>query len=207
MKHKPKIILLFLFLLPIIIIFSVSMSSQEKPWTKEMDKNGITVYLRDYQGSQLKEFKAQTNVKAPIKSILNLLTDFKSYPKWVSSNKYTILLENKNNKDFIYYTVTKLPKPVDDRDLTVEFIIVESTDTRCFIKTSILPKYVNEKPGIVRVKQFTGMWELTKISETETRVITQCHTEPGGKIPTWITNYLIVKGPYETLENMKKMLK
>jgi hypothetical protein len=70
-----------------------------------------------------------------------------------------------------------------------------------------LPKYVNEKPGIIRVKQFTGMWELIKINENETRVTTQCHTEPGGEIPAWVINYMIVTGPYETFMNMKKMLK
>jgi hypothetical protein len=203
MKLNFKTILIIL--LPILFLFGIS--SQEKPWTKEMDKNGISVYLRDYQGSQLKEFKAQTKIKAPIKSILKLLIDFKSYPKWVFGNRNTILFENKNNKDFIYYTLIKSPKPVEDRDLIVEFKIVESSDARCLIKTTTLPKYVNEKPGIVRVKQFTGMWELIKVNETETQVITQCHTEPGGNIPSWLINNFIVTGPYETLDNMKKMLK
>ena len=70
-----------------------------------------------------------------------------------------------------------------------------------------MPKYVKEKPGIVRVKQFVGSWELKKINDSETLVMTQCHTEAGGSIPAWIINYMIVTGPYETLENMKKILK
>jgi len=195
------------FILLLIVLFSCDLSSQEKPWIKEIDKNGIIVYLRDYQGSQLKEFKAQTIIKAPIKNILTLLTDFKSYPKWLFGNKNTILFENKNNIEFIYYTIIKSPKPVEDRDLIVEFKIVEASNSKILIKTSTLPKYVNEKHGIIRVKQFIGMWELNKINENETSVITQCHTEPGGSIPAWIINYMIITGPYETLDNMKKMLK
>jgi hypothetical protein len=195
------------FVLLLIVAFSCDLYSQEKPWIKEMDKNGITVYLRDYQGSQLKEFKAQAIIKAPLKNILNLLTDFRNYPKWLFGNRNTILFENKNNIEFIYYTIIKSPKPVEDRDLIVEFKIVEATNSKILIKTGTLPNYVNEKPGIVRVKQFVGTWELNKINDNETLVITQCHTEPGGNIPAWIINYMIIAGPYETLENMKKMLK
>jgi hypothetical protein len=124
MNIKSKIkITIFLFVM--IFLFG-GISSQEKPWSKELDKNGIIVFLRDYQGSKLKEFKAQAIIKAPIKSVLNLLTDFKSYQKWVFGNRNTILFENKNNKNFIYYTVVKSPKPVADRDLIVEFKVTES---------------------------------------------------------------------------------
>lgn len=96
MRQKPRIIRTIL--LPIVLILLICMSSNEKPWIKELDKNGITIYLRDYQGSQFKEFKAMTIVKAPIKNILNLLTDFKSYPKWVFGNKNTIMFEKKTMK-------------------------------------------------------------------------------------------------------------
>lgn len=205
MRQKPRIIRTIL--LPIVLILLICMSSNEKPWIKELDKNGITIYLRDYQGSQFKEFKAMTIVKAPIKNILNLLTDFKSYPKWVFGNKNTIMFEKKNNEDFIYYTIVKSPKPVEDRDLIIEFKIVELSDKKCSVTTITLPKYLKEKPGIIRVKQFIGTWELVKINETETLVTTQCHSEPGWEIPAWVINYMIVTGPYETLGKMKKMLK
>ena len=200
-KHTIK------FLLIITISFvCMSLSESEIPWKKETEKDGITVYLRDYAGSQLKEFKAQTIVKAPLKKVVNLLLDFNSYPKWVFCNQGTFLIENKNNKEFIYYTIIKCPEPTKNRDLIALLKIAEQTETKCIIKTSCLPKYVNEKPNIVRVKEFNGLWELTKISETETMVITECHTEPGGTVPAWLINYMITTGPFKTLSNMHDIL-
>lgn len=188
-----------------IVLFG--MAGGEKPWVKETDKNGVAVYLRDYDGSKFKEFKAQTKIKAPLKNILNLLIDVKSYPKWVFNNKGTFLIENKNNKEYIYYTQIKCPRPTEDRDAVIQFKIVEQSDSRCLIKTNALPKYIAEKPGIVRVKEFTGMWELIRINENETLVTTQSHTEPGGTVPVWLINYFITTGPYSTLCNMKDMFK
>jgi len=185
----------------------LGMSNGEKPWVKDTDKDGVTVYLRDYEGSKVKEFKAQTKVNAPIKSILNLLVDIKSYPKWVFNNKNSFLIENKNNKEYIYYTQIKCPKPTEDRDAVIQFKIVELSDSKCVIKTIALPKYIAEKPGIIRVKEFSGGWELTKISENETMVTTQSHTEPSGTVPVWLLNYFITTGPHTTLINMRNIFK
>lgn len=192
-------------ILTCIIIFG--MSNGEKPWVKDTDKDGVTVYLRDYEGSKIKEFKAQTKVNAPIKSILTLLVDIKSYPKWVFNNKNSFLIENKNNKEYIYYTQIKCPKPTEDRDAVIQFKIVELSDSKCIIKTIALPKYIAEKTGIVRVKEFSGGWELTKINDNETLVTTQSHTEPGGTVPVWLINYFITTGPHTTLYNLKTIFK
>jgi hypothetical protein len=205
MNKIIRLILKFLF----ILLFSLSFSQSENnaPWVKVKDKNGIAVYLRNFPGSPVKEFKTQSIVHAPIKKIVEILLNFKDYPKWVFNNKNTILLENKNNKEYTYYTMITTPKPVSDRDVVIKLIIKELTETKCLIRTKGLPKFVSEKPGIVRVTEFQGMWELTKISDTETQVVSQCHTEPGGAVPAWLINYFIETGPYSTLEKLVKLLK
>lgn len=196
----------FLFLTLLISFFCISLSNPEPAWVKDTDKNGITVYLREYKGSKLKEFKAQTRIKVPLKKVVNLLLDFKAYPKWVFSNQGTFLIEKKSATEYVYYTVVKCPEPTNDRDLIALLKVTELTDTKCVIKTSCLPKYIGEKPKIVRVKEFSGMWELTAISENETQVVMQSHSEPGGTVPAWLINYMISTGPYKTLANMQELL-
>jgi len=177
-----------------------------KEWKKEVDKKGIVVYLRSVPNSEIKEFKAEMKVKAPIKKIMSVLVDFRSYPKWIYANEGTYLIQNKENKDYIYYTAIKCPEPVKDRDLVIQMIIEEWTDSKCLIKTEVLPKFIGEKPNKIRVKQFHGMWELTKISETETLVVNQCFTDPEGKVPEWLVNMMISNGPFETLDNLRDIL-
>ena len=58
-------------------VFTISaQTKQEKPWVKKKDNNGIAVYMREYDGSDIDEVKAQTIIKAPInkikESILNV---------------------------------------------------------------------------------------------------------------------------------------
>jgi hypothetical protein len=203
-----KQIFCLLFYSVIFVLFtSFGTSKTEKPWIKVKEKDGIIVFLRDHDDSEIKEFKAQTIIKAPLKSILTLILDFRSYPKWVFSTKQTTLFENKNNREFIYYTIIKAPEPTTDRDVIISLKIIELTETHCLIKTSALPKYIAENPSYIRVKQYSGMWELTKINDKETFVITQCHTEPAGKVPAWAINYMITTGPFSTLSSMQNIFK
>jgi ribosome-associated toxin RatA of RatAB toxin-antitoxin module len=183
-----------------------SLFGTDIPWKKETDKNGVTVYLRDYKGSQISEFKAQTLVKAPLNAVVNLLLDFNSYPKWVFCNRNTFVIEKRSSKEYIYYTIITCPKPTTDRDLIVLFKITEQSDNKCIIQTTCLPKHIGEKSKVVRVTEFVGFWELTKVNDRETLVTTQCHTEPGGNVPSWLINYMITTGPFKTLSNMHEIL-
>ena len=177
-----------------------------KDWVKETDRKGIVVYLRSVPESQIKEFRAEVKVKVPIKKIIPVLLDFRSYPKWIYATTGTYLIDSKNNKDYIYYTVVKCPEPVKDRDLVIKMTIEELSDNKCVIKTTTLPKFIGEKPNRIRVKDFYGTWELTKISDTETLIMNQCYTDPAGKVPDWLINMMISTGPYETLENLRDLL-
>lgn len=188
------------------LLVSIFSFVPEQPWKKELDKNGVQVFLRECPGCELKEFKAQTHVLASIDKVMALLLDFRNYPKWVFNNKGTFQLESKSKDEFIYYTQINCPKPTLDRDLVVDFKIVDQTPKRILIKTTTLPKYVNEKPKIVRVKEFNGSWELIRLSDNETQVITQCYTTPGGSVPDWIINTFITTGPYKTMLNMREIL-
>ncbi len=190
----------------VMAVVCISFVNTDKPWVKHLDKNGAQVYLRECDNCKIKEFKAQTKVSAPITKTLALLLDFHNYPKWVFTNKGTFQIDKKNADEYIYYTLIDCPKPTEDRDLVVDFKIVEKSDNHCLIKTSTLPKYVAEKPKIVRVQIFSGTWELVKISESETQVTTTCYSDPGGTVPAWLINTFIVTGPYNTMVRMQEML-
>ncbi len=198
--------LLILFASISLLILSSYTIHQETPWVKEVDKKGIVVYTRNIPASSIKEFKAQTTIKAPLSKIVTLLKDIKSYPQWIYATEGSYLIQRKSDTEFIYYSKIKLPKPVEDRDLIAHMKVVELTDKKCLIKSSSLPKFIAEKPSIVRVKEFKGSWELTSISNNETLVVMQSHTDPAGTIPPWLINSMLMAGPFETLEKMSKIL-
>ena len=198
-----RTLIFFCLLLSVTLLVGLQ---HDKAWTKALDKNGVQVFLHECNGCQTKEFKAQIVINVPMEKVFNLLLSFKDIPKYIYANRGTFLLEKKSPDEYIYYTIIKSPKPVEDRDLVVDFKIMEHTAQRCYIKTSTIPDFVSENPGYIRVKVFTGSWELIKLSDNQTKVITASYSEPGGKVPAWIINTFIVTGPYSTLVKMRQIL-
>ena len=43
------------------------------------------------------------------------------------------------------------------------------------------------------------------VDNGQVQVIYQVHNEPGGKIPSWLVNSIVITQPYNTLKNMKKL--
>ena len=65
------------------------------------------------------------------------------------------------------------------------------------------PKYIPEIPGIVRVKYLKGIWQFTPKKNNTVAILYQVHCEPGGNLPSWLVNSVVVDQPYETLCNLK----
>ena len=60
--------------------------------------------------------------------------------------------------------------------------------------------------GIVRIPQSDGYCFLEYISENETKVTYQLHTNPGGDIVAWLANQTIVDMAFGTLAALKKLV-
>lgn len=192
-----------------IICATFEISSQinkEIPWVKEKDKNGIAVYMREYKGSDIKEVKAQTIIKAPLNKVKESILNINSYPQWVFSYKNTKILESKGDNGTVYYTEINMSGPVSNRDVVLKTDIEQNTELIFISREKALLNYIPEKKGLVRMKIFDSMFKLEKINENETRVTSQLHTEPAGKIPSWVVNFMLTNGPYTTLKNLRENL-
>lgn len=203
----------FLLKLSVVALF-VSVSSvsfaQNYNWklAKEDKKLGIQVFTSEVEGSNLDAFKGEMLVKDELWRLLALLNDAQKAPLWIENCKSMKLIEQKSEKEAIYYTVNRVPWPLQNRDLVslVKTSINQSTRI-VTLNINNVGGVVAKKEKLVRIPMLKGFWRFIPKKEGRIKVIYQIHADPGGDIPSWLANAVAVDSPFNTLKNMLKMLK
>ncbi|MGF1683856.1 START domain-containing protein [Photobacterium minamisatsumaniensis] len=182
--------------------------TQEAPWKNVRDRNDIQVYNRSIEGSDFKEFMAQTTVNADLSTIIAVFEDTKAGIDWVENVDEMHTEKVISESETITVTLSKAPWPVADRDAVVLNKTTQNPDSLAVtLKQKGIPDYLPLKEGVVRVKSLTSRWVFTPVSDTVTHVHYQVLTDPGGKLPAWLINLVSVSQPYNSLLGLKEMVK
>lgn len=209
--NKSEIFLPFTLIL-FIIIFSVFPNFAEAKnnnlnWHSTKKSNGIEVFLRNTKNSPLKAFKGVVTVNSKLSSIMAVLDDTDGYPKWLFNCKSAKTI-NKSSNSITNHIVTKMPWPVKNRD-TVLFnsTAQDSVSKNIEIKIMAKPRLLPNKAGVVRIENMQGRWLLRPVAAGKVNIIYEMNVDPGGSIPKWLVNSLTVDHPFNTLKNMREVLK
>lgn len=198
---------LFVLFLPVLLLDAFMSPGTAGAWEVAKKGDGITVFTRSVKGSGFKEYKAVMNVKASLSRMVALVEDVAAYPSWIHTCKEGKLLKRINEKETFNYTINEAPWPVKDRDAVVRNKIRQNPGDRTVtIDIKGIPDYIPEKTGLQRVVKIEGFWRFTPLENASVEVVYQVHTEPGGNLPSWLVNSIVVSQPFHTLVNMKKQL-
>lgn len=189
---------LFLFL------FSIAFSHAQYKWSIKKDENGIKVYTRVVRGSKFKEYKATTLINAPIDSIIAVLVDGDNFKKWNYKTTTSTLLSRVSNNEFVVYMFNDMPWPAKNRDHISGLTLYKVNDSLAKIDIKSLPNRLPLNNNIIRVVDFSGFWLLEK-SHNGTLVTQQMHGDPGGFIPYFIVNTVIVDAPFNSFSRLKRL--
>lgn len=174
-------------------------------WELKKDSEGIQVYTRSVQGSQIKEFKGVTVYKGSLKSAVAVMQDSGVFCSWFPDCREFKLLKIYSPVNSVGYMTVKAPFPVTDRDSITQSVLTQDKKTKAVrISLDSLPEFIPEKSGLVRVRKIKGYWLLTPKSENETEIIYQVHGEPGGTVPDIIANTFVTDSPFRALKNLKQ---
>lgn len=177
--------------------------AQETNWQLKKDKDGIQVYTRDSEESDLDEFKGVGVIKASVASLVSTLENADLMYEWATCEESKLISRNGNKQ--IHYTVTDVPFPLQDRDSYAQFEYEEVSNG---VKVSItaLPEYKPTNEGKTRIPFLKGYWLLERISDQATKVTYQLVADPGGSIPTWLANAGSVDTPFDTIKSLRDYL-
>jgi len=179
--------------------------SQSSKWELKKDELGIQVYTRSVNESSIKEYKAVTLIKTTQNLLLNKITDGDHLKDWNYKTTKSSLLEKKSDNEYLVYMYNDLPWPARNRDHISELKIniVNSSLARINIKS--VPNYILNKSGVIRVVNFSGFWLLEK-TKLGVKVTQQMYGAPGGLLPTFIINTMLVNAPFNTFMRLKEQL-
>lgn len=179
-------------------------SFAQDAWSLAKDAEGIKVYVRNVEGSPLREFRGETQLKATPDDVVKVLRDANAFRKWMPDVATSELLKATDAEQF-HYLENKAPWPVSNRDGIYHFTYVKTGDGAITVQVEAVPDYAPLHEGKVRIPQANGQWKLVP-SADGVNVTYQMHASPGGSIPSWLANQTVVDTPYGTLKGLRGYL-
>ncbi|MBF0485367.1 MAG: START domain-containing protein [Candidatus Omnitrophica bacterium] len=190
-----------------VCFYASTLQAAEYPWQLRVDKQGIKVYTRKVDASPILEFKADVVVDAPISKVIPLFEDVETARLWFYQCTQSNVVAREGSQQKAVYIILRLPWPVSARDCV--FRMSKSVDTVTGALTYALvaiPDRVSRKPGIVRVPYLRAFWHFLSLPDGRTKIDFQQHSDPGGFIPAFLSNTIVVDMPYNSLKNLRALI-
>ena len=175
-------------------------------WELKKEKDGITIYTRSVENTNINEFRAFTQISSSAETIFNIILDVENYTKWIEDVEYSEKLYQDENRIGMYYQLG-LPWPIQDRDITLISVFEELPDNSILFQLSNSSSLKNEDENFIRIKEIRGHWLIKPIDKGNCEVTYQFLADPEGSIPAWVINIFVVDGPFRTLQNLEKYAK
>lgn len=191
------------YIIVVFLIFGLTLYSQEE-WQLKKDANDIQIFVRNSPDSNFAEFKATTILNTAIENVLLELLTAPKYNKTAIKSGVSYYLKQKNENEHVFYVKKELPWPLKNRDIVTLLKIHKISDTKIKLTLEAAPEEVALTKNTLRIKAVVGYWLLEK-QNTSTKVTQQLFLNPEGSVPPFVSNALLIKGPYQTFLNLKKL--
>lgn len=205
-------------ILPLLLSILISQSasahdplfSQGEDWKLSYDKNNLEIYTKRLDGHPVKAVKGVTRIKTNLESVATAITDADSLSSWFPYMKSSELLQAPDIQGHSYtYIISNLPWPIKDRDVLYANKITYNEDmTEIYLYSNVIQddalKSLN--PKFVRIPASEALWRAKAIDNETVEVELYAHADPGGAIPKWFTNLVVIQAPKESLMNLREFL-
>lgn len=206
-----KAIILFLPIIAIFFLDSMSSMASFGTWERLKHKKGVEVFKKEIPGSKVVAFRGETILNGTVAQVFNILLDNSRRKEWVDRLEESVILEEKSSHEYTIYQQFFLPWPLKNREFVYQgnayidrhtkdvVIHMQSTDKHPPIPHS------NRKDA-VRAELKSSYYYLTKLGENQTKVVVEVHSDPKGHIPAWVVNLVQSSWPVKTLNGVKGQL-
>jgi len=192
-----------LFFLPALFIIPV-LGTSAQSWNFIKEKNGIKIYTRTQENTSFKCFRGETVFHASMEKLGLYIGNVRNFNWWDKNIRDLKVLEAEFGKHAIYYFAYHVPWPMSDRDLCVEvFISYDTLKNEKNVSAKPLTGLIPEQKGIVRIKNYQQKWTLTAFNKDSVHAVLEGFVDPGGSIPAWLYNMVIVETPLNVMGGIK----
>lgn len=173
----------------------------ENEWEKLTEKDGFLVFSRKNMDTNIKEIRVIFEYYGSMKNTLRVLEDVAGYPNWVYKSIDAKIVDTITTDKYYYYISFDMPFPAWDRDnVILTNIRRDSFNQTVYYDSVAAPAQMPDKKGMVRVQNLESHWKIQQLENGKIRIDYNGLADPGGKIPTWVTNMVITSGPTKSFE-------
>jgi hypothetical protein len=176
---------------------------QDDGWELKKDKEGIQVFTRESEESDLDEFKGVGLINVSIDQIVRTLKAVDQMCEWSNCETAELILLEGNKQ--VNYTVTEVPFPMQDRD-SYALLEYEKVENGLKVNITALPEYEPASEDKTRIPYLKGFWLFEEITANQTKITYQLQADPGGSIPAWMANSGSVDTPFDTIKSLREYL-
>jgi len=199
MRHS-----LFRFIGMFFMALVVSCRVSAQSWDFVKEKDGIKIYTCKDAGNSLKSYKGVTDIHAPAEKVFSMIEDVNHTEWWDKSVSRIKVLHYEKYKLAQYYMIYDLPWPVTDRDLYVNVVSTFDPVTgEGQVKATPLKGNYPTSHNMVSMKDYRQTWTIKSAGQTLCHVTLEGFVDPGGSIPDWICNMVIVDSPIKAITELK----
>ncbi len=183
-------------------------SYSQTDWKLSKSEDNIQLWIKNVDGSDLKQFKLQTTFKKELKYVYRLMRDVENMHLWYDKVQSVKLLKKISDNEAIYMLGYDLPFPFEDRVSTVKGRINfdEKTGT-IFVNTEYFPSEIPaDKKNMALITKIKSSWEISEGKKGEVFITHTGYMDPGGNVPKWLVNEGLSTGPLKTIKSMKRIL-
>jgi len=194
-------------LICLIALFATEVGAQAD-WEVVKNKQDLKVFVRKQEGSAFKEVKIEANISCSLSELVQALEDVESQSDWVESTKEARILEKSGSGSFVFYQGTDMPYPVKDRDVVMQY--TRSQDPNSKVVSIDFVSVADKLPinkSYVRIPELHSSYSLTPSPNGNIAIEYLLKIDVGGKLPKWVVNMAITKGPIDTMEALFSAIK
>ena len=195
----------FLLLCLSLVLAAPGSAAEESEWTLAVDEPNLTIHTRRATSDSIREFRAVTEIRASLESVMSIFEDVSRLPDWYDRCVEARRLAREEDADVIYVR-TNLPFPVADRDIAFRNSTTWQGTDLVLYRAEAAPDLAPRTDGVVRVPEMTSTWKFRRISENRTQVQFQQRSHPGGAIPSWLANAMVTSMPRNSLRNLAQLV-
>jgi len=180
-----------------------------KQWHLHSDRQGMRSYTCAVSGSAHQAVKVETLVEAScLSSLIAVLLDADACPEWLAHCESARIVEQVSDTESYVYSKTKMPFPIKDRDVVTHEKWHHDADTgEIHMQSSAVSGVLDPVKGCLRISFAEVYWLFQPLENGQLRIVNQAHIDPGTKLPSWLSNKLMIDGPRDMLSAMLQQAK
>ncbi len=182
-----------------------AMEAQAAGWEDEGDNDGVRVYSKEVEGSDVLAFKGVIVTDVHIGKLMSAFLDENQRSKWVDLyGAHKTLIKTDDSQT--YWIHFKLPFPATDRDYVLKSDATFQEDKKIILVKikSVTHPSAPENDCCVRAKAFGTYYKFEALDGGKTRITVEVHTDPMGLLPDVLINLIQEDWPSKTLNGLIK---